>query len=99
MKVRLTPRARLQLLDATSWIRRESPDAAASFRRRVQDAFRRIARFPDSGPSISEFPDLLFREVYVSPCRFFYQTRGEVVWVVAVWHGARMPDEPDPLAT
>lgn len=41
------------------------------------------------------FAELPFREVYVEPSRFFYQVRDRTVRVVAVWHGARIPDAPD----
>jgi hypothetical protein len=37
---------------------------------------------------------LPYREVMVSPYRFFYRLKGKVVWVVAVWHGAQLPDAP-----
>jgi hypothetical protein len=29
------------------------------------------------------------------PYRFFYRTKDKTVWLVAVWHGARPPDEPE----
>jgi hypothetical protein len=47
-----------------------------------------------NGRIIPEFPDLPYREVVISPYRFFYGLKGETVWVVAVWHGAQMPKEP-----
>ncbi|MEK6590372.1 MAG: type II toxin-antitoxin system RelE/ParE family toxin, partial [Nitrospinota bacterium] len=42
-----------------------------------------------------EFPDLPFREVIVVPYRFFYHVKGKTVWIVAVWHGAQAPKEPN----
>lgn len=50
--------------------------------------------FPHSGRTLPEFPDLPFREVIVAPYRFFYRVKGKTVWIVAVWHGAQMPDKP-----
>jgi hypothetical protein len=32
--------------------------------------------------------------VIISPYRFFYKIKGDVVWIVAVWHGARLPKQP-----
>jgi hypothetical protein len=32
--------------------------------------------------------------VVVSPYRFFYRVKGEVIWIVAVWHGAQLPAKP-----
>jgi plasmid stabilization system protein ParE len=53
-----------------------------------------LTRYPKSGRSLPEFPDLPFREVVVPPYRFFYRAEGKTVWVVAVWHGAQQPREP-----
>ncbi len=33
-------------------------------------------------------PDSRYREVIVPPYRFFYRVKEDVVWIVAVWHGA-----------
>jgi hypothetical protein len=32
--------------------------------------------------------------VIVPPYRFFYRVKENVVWIVAVWHGAQLPDRP-----
>ena len=42
-------------------------------RRRVETVSRRLERFPRSGRLLPEFPDLPYREVIVSPYRFFYR--------------------------
>lgn len=55
---------------------------------------RRLARFPQSGRVLPEFPDLPYREVIISPYRFFYGAAGTTVWAVAVWHGAQISKEP-----
>ena len=94
MTVRFTPSGRRQFLDAVSYIRRESPTAAAAFRQRAETALRRLERFPESGRALPEFPDLPYREVILRPYRFFYRIRDPIVWVVAVWHGAQPPDDP-----
>lgn len=41
-----------------------------------------------------EFPDLPYREIIVSPYRFFYRIKDATVWVVEVWYGAQPPAEP-----
>ena len=94
MRVRFTPAGRRQFLDAVSYIRCESPVAAAAFRQRAEAALRRLESFPESGRAVPEFPDLPYREVILSPYRFFYRIRDPIVWVVAVWHGAQPPDDP-----
>ncbi len=94
MKLRFTPSARLQFLGAVAYIRRDDPAAAVRFRDHAERVLRRWIRFPDSGRLVPEFPDLPFREVLVAPYRLFYRRKEKVVWVVAVWHGARIPTEP-----
>jgi toxin ParE1/3/4 len=95
MRVRFTETGRAQYLGAIAAIRRNSPQSAREFRQGSGKALKRLERFPNSGAVVAEFPESPFREVYVEPYRFFYQVREKVVWVVAVWHGARIPDEPE----
>ena len=94
MRVRFTPTGRGQFLAAIAYIRREHPRAAARFRQRVEEVLRRLEQFPESGRVVPEFPDLPYREVIVSPYRFFYRIKETTVWVVAVRHGAQLPEEP-----
>ena len=95
MKVRFTPTARSQFLSALLYIRKDKPSAAKNFRLRTEKILRRLEDFPESGRIIPEFPDLPYREVIIPPYRFFYKTKGEIVWVVAVWHDAQLPNSPD----
>ncbi|MEK6776027.1 MAG: type II toxin-antitoxin system RelE/ParE family toxin [bacterium] len=53
-----------------------------------------LRKFPHSGRALPEFPELPFREVIVAPYRFFYRVKEKTVWIVAVWHGAQLADEP-----
>ena len=94
MKVRFTPSARAQFLSALTYIRRDNPGAALNFRERVEAVLRRLEEFPDSGRVVPEFPELPYREVIIAPYRFFYRVKEEIVWIVAVWHGAQLPEEP-----
>jgi plasmid stabilization system protein ParE len=94
VKVNFTPSARAQFLSALSYIRKDKPSAAVNFRNRTDKILRRLENFPESGRIIPEFPDLPFREVIISPYRFFYKIKVDVVWLVAVWHGAQIPKEP-----
>lgn len=94
MRVRFTSSARAQFLSALAYIRREDSGAALTFRERVETVLRRLEEFPDSGRVVPEFPELPYREVIIAPYRFFYRVKGEIVWIVAVWHGAQLPNEP-----
>jgi plasmid stabilization system protein ParE len=92
--VRFTPTARAQFLSALAYIRRDKPSAAIKFRQHTETVLRRLEDFPESGRIIPEFPELPFREVIISPYRFFYKIKSDVVWIVAVWHGAQLPKQP-----
>ncbi len=94
MKIRFTPTARTQFLSALAYIRRDKPSAAARFRQRAEKTLKKLLEYPESGRHIPEFPELPYREVIVPPYRFFYRIEDDIVWIVAVWHGAQLPDEP-----
>jgi len=94
VKVRFTPSGRRQFLRVVTYIFRDNPLAARSFRQRAERVLRRLVRYPESGRHLPEFQELPYREVIVSPYRFFYRVEGKSVWVVAVWHGAQIPDQP-----
>lgn len=94
MKVKFTPSARAQFLSALSYNRKDKPSAALNFRNQAEKILRRLEDFPESGRIIPELSELPYREVIISPYRFFYKTKDDVVWIVAVWHGAQLPKEP-----
>jgi len=73
---------------------RDNPAAARRFRQRAESVLRRLERFPASGRILPEFPDLPYREVIVTPYRFFSRVSDRTVWVVGVWHGAQIPEDP-----
>jgi toxin ParE1/3/4 len=94
VKIQFTPTAKKQFFSALSYIRRDKPSAAVNFRNRAEKILRRLEDFPESGRIIPEFPDLSYREVIISPYRFFYKIKADIIWVVAVWHSAQLPKEP-----
>ena len=94
MKVKFTPSAKTQFLSALSYIRKDKPSATINFRNRAEKILRGLEDFPESGRIIPEFPELPYREVIISPYRFFYKIKDDVVWIVAVWHGAQLPKGP-----
>ena len=94
MEVRFTPTARVQFLRGVAFIKRDNPEAALRFGKRAETALRRLESHPESGRRIPEFPELPHREVIVKPYRFFYRVEADLVWIVAVWHGAQLPKGP-----
>jgi plasmid stabilization system protein ParE len=95
LKVLFTPSGRNQFLAAIAYIHRENPTAAIAFRHKAEKVLSRLRKFPQSGRILPEFPDLPFREVIVTPYRFFYRIKGRNLWIIAVWHGAQLPEEPE----
>jgi len=94
VKVKFTPSARAQFLSALSYIRKDKPSAAVNFRNKAEKILRRLEDFPESGRIIPELAELPYREVIISPYRFFYKIKNDVAWIIAVWHGAQIPKEP-----
>ncbi|HKL24793.1 MAG TPA: type II toxin-antitoxin system RelE/ParE family toxin [Desulfuromonadales bacterium] len=94
MKIVFTPSARDQFLQAFAYIRRDKPSAAVSFRHQAEKVLLRLHDCPESGRTLPKFPDIHYREVIVAPYRFFYRVKDNLVWVVALWHGAQIPEEP-----
>ena len=84
MKVKFTSSAGTQFLSALSYIRKDKPSAAINFRNKSEKILQRLEDYPESGRIVPEFPELTYREVVISPYRFFYKTKGDVVWIVAV---------------
>ena len=95
MRVRFTPSARRELLDALDLIRQDSPAAADGVLARSVDGLAQLRDFPESGRVVPEFPDLPYREVIVNPYRLFYRVADDEVWIVAVWHDRQLPEPPD----
>jgi toxin ParE1/3/4 len=94
MKVRFTPSARAEFLRAIAYIQTDDPLAAYRFLKKTEKILRNLGRFPHAGRAIPEFPDFPHREVIIPPYRFFYKTVKTIVWIVAVWHSARLPAVP-----
>ena len=95
MRVRFTASGRIQFLAAIAYICRDNPSTASRFRSEAERRLRRLQRFPMSGRHVPESPDLPYRELIIAPYRFFYRVEGETVWIVAVWHGAQLPQAPE----
>jgi len=93
-RVLFTPAAREQFLAALAYVADDDPVAARNLRDRAAASLSRLADYPESGRVLPEFPDLQFREVVVSPYRFFYRVKDDAVWVVAAWHSAQLAGEP-----
>ncbi|PYS40327.1 MAG: hypothetical protein DMG14_10900 [Acidobacteria bacterium] len=67
VQVRFTPTGRARFLDIIRYLRSDNPAAAHKFKENAKRTLKRLARFPNSGRSLPEFPDLPHREVIVKP--------------------------------
>ncbi|MDO9099771.1 MAG: type II toxin-antitoxin system RelE/ParE family toxin [Actinomycetota bacterium] len=94
MRVRFTPSARRELLEALAFIEQDSPVAADTMLERSVAGLAQLRNFPESGRIVPEFPDLPYREVLVNPYRFFYLITDDAVWIVAVWHERQLAEPP-----
>jgi len=95
VRVRFTPSARREFLDALDFIRQENPAAADGMLARSVDGLAQLRDFPESGRAVPEFPASPYREVLVSPYRFFYRVVDDNVWIVGVWHDRQLPAVPE----
>jgi toxin ParE1/3/4 len=94
LRVRFTPSARREFLEALEFIEQDSPAAADALLTRSVDGLAQLHDFPESGRVLPEFPDLPYREVLVNRYRFFYHVVDDTVWIVAVWHERQLPEPP-----
>jgi len=95
VSVRFTPAAQRQLLEALEFLAARRPSAARAFLQRVRARLEVLEDYSQAGRRVPEFPELPVREVLVPPYRLFYRVRESGVWLVGVWHDARLPREPE----
>jgi len=59
--------------EIADYIALDNFSAAQQLIKRVFSDVERLEQFPESGRIPAEFPDSLYREVVVTPCRVFYR--------------------------
>lgn len=69
-------------------IARRSPEYAPVFVQKVVDAVERLGDFPRLGRVAPEFNDRSLREIIFQNYRIIYKIQGEIIAIIAVWHGA-----------
>lgn len=94
MRVRFTPLADRQYLEALRYIRSKNPAGALTMMHRAEAVIAQLRLHPYSGHPIPEYPDLPHRELPVSPYRFFHRVVDDTVWITAVWHARQEPGRP-----
>jgi toxin ParE1/3/4 len=71
------------------YIARDSQTIAATVVERILDAIDRLADFPLLGPRIREWKTSPYRHIVIPPHRVIYRFEQDVVFIIAIIHGAR----------
>ena len=90
MKVKFTPRARLNLAEIFEYIATDSPEHAAWLVSEIIMIAGQLAQFPESGHIIAKYSNSNLRERIYQKYRIAYPIKAEVVEVLAIRHVARL---------
>ena len=66
------------------YIALDKPNAAQRYVQKVFAAVERLAQFPKSGSIPGEISNLPYRQVVVPPCRVFYRSSKDYVFIIFV---------------
>lgn len=86
MKIRVTPSARAELLEAVARLQRRDPEEAARFVLEVED---RLVRLDDGLEEVPELGSPAHSATASHGHRLYLRERTNGMWLIAVW--------PDPL--
>jgi toxin ParE1/3/4 len=81
-----------QLDGIAAWIAKDSPAAAKRLVQRIYKRLERLEMFPLSGGFIAEDDRQIYREIIQGNYRVIYRASGDTVFIVAVYHAARLLD-------
>lgn len=94
-RIEWTARARADAEQIQAFVSRSSPERARQLSERIAEAVRRLADFPRMGKRIGEWDSEEIRQLIATPYRVLYRVRGDLVEILAVQHGARLPGPED----
>jgi len=89
MKVRLSERARTDVLAIRKWVARDNPAAAHRLVERLLKRLRTLEALPLSGRAVPEWPDAEIRELIEGNYRLVYRITRQTVVVLQVFEGHR----------
>ncbi|TAK07218.1 MAG: type II toxin-antitoxin system RelE/ParE family toxin [Candidatus Manganitrophaceae bacterium] len=86
------------LLEIVQYIQTDKPAAARNFVKQIKRKVSRLARFPNSGRVVPEFPSSGLRELIVENYRIIYRILPgkSAIQILTVRHGARSLSLPKP---
>lgn len=85
------------LLETVEYIKIDNKKAAYHFAKDIKEKVSRLARFPNSGRIVPEFPTSGLREIIIGNFRIIYRIISDkhTVEILTLRHGARpLEDEP-----
>ena len=96
-KVRLTPRARVDLTNIVEYVRRkESATTAIKVRKGIMEAIKKLQKLPESHAKVEELSDeqIVFRRMLKWDYKIVFTVEKDelVVLVVKIYHGSQNPD-------
>ena len=94
LPVRVRPDAELDIDEAYAWYESRAEGLGDAFLRAVEACFVRIARHPES--HVAAYSRVRRARLYRFPYGVYYTIRGDLIDVLAVYHGRRRPRRFDP---
>ena len=88
-QIKWTEPALEDLYGIAEYIALDKPNAAKKLVANVFDSVKRLKKFPLSGKVPEELKDSRYREIIVGPCRIFYRTEDDLVYILFVMRGER----------
>lgn len=84
------PKALADLEALLDYIGRDAPASAGRFGEKILARVESLSEFPDSGSYVPEDETQTYREVFQGSYRIIFRTEKNLVFIVAVHHGARL---------
>lgn len=91
MTIHVAPEAEADLAAVIEYLAERNPSAAADLSRRIFDLIDKLARAEFEGPAQSLLTGEPVRSWPVPPVRVFYQRHPDALWVLRIYHQARIP--------
>ena len=78
------------LNEIADYIALDNPDAAVQLVSNIFDNVERLEKYPASGKTVEEMPGTDYRELVIPPCRIFYRSEADFVYVLYIMRGEKL---------
>jgi toxin ParE1/3/4 len=89
VRVKLTQKARADLVEIAKWIAKDNPNRAVSLVLDLREAFRALRDFPEAYPLALTKDDVTIRRKIVGNYLIFFTIMGKQIEILHVLNGAR----------